>query len=371
MIEAALLEPSRVQGLAPAQWDLLVRQGRTSNLLARLADLLAQRGLLDGVPEAPRRHLQSAQRIAERQRLVTRWEVECIRRALAGATRQLTLLKGAAYVMAELPHASSRLFTDVDILVPRADLDAVESALLLNGWRGEAMSAYDHRFYRLWMHELPPMHHVRRGNSIDVHHTILPATARIRINTAALFEGLTALPALPDVHVLRPAEMLLHSATHLFHEGEFDNGLRDLFDLDALLRHHGSDAGFWPALIERAVALGLRRPLFYALRYSAAFLGTPVPAEVQDAAAAGAPGRAVLALMDFCYGRALQPAHGSCNSAEVRCARLLLYLRSHWIRLPTHLLVYHLGRKLVLRLLPEKDDPTQLPGAPGAPDAPH
>ena len=39
-------------------------------------------------------------------------------------------------------------------------------------------SAYDQRYYREWMHELPPLLHVRRQTALDVHHAIAPETAR-------------------------------------------------------------------------------------------------------------------------------------------------------------------------------------------------
>lgn len=37
------------------------------------------------------------------------------------------------------------------------------------------------------------------------------------------------------VFVLGHADIVLHSAAHLFHEGEWGSGLRDLVDLHALL----------------------------------------------------------------------------------------------------------------------------------------
>ena len=101
------------------------------------------------------------------------------------------------------------------------------------------------------MHEIPPMCHVRRGTTIDVHHTILPETARIKVNTLALLEAVVALPDYTNLFVLEPAEMLLHSATHLFHEGGLENGLRDLFDLDSMFRYFGDDPEFWNALVPR------------------------------------------------------------------------------------------------------------------------
>ncbi len=349
LIVQALLKPESVARLSGLQWDLLIRQGRRANLLARLALSLSRHGVREAVPQAARMHLLSAQRMAERQDLALRWEVECVRSALSATGVPVTLLKGAAYVMAGLPAARGRMFTDIDIIVPKARLGEVESALMLNGWQGTGHDAYDQRYYRRWMHEIPPMRHVRRGTTIDVHHTILPETARVKVNTPALLAGIVPLPGEQNLFVLQPVDMLLHSATHLFHEGEFASGLRDLFDLDSLLQAFGAAPAFWEQLVPRAVELGLTRPLYYALRFTTTMLDTSVPQAVLDAAAIGKPPRPLAGLMDECYWRALQPLHASTNVPGTRLARFLLYVRSHWIRMPFPLLVYHLGRKVFVR----------------------
>jgi hypothetical protein len=202
------------------------------------------------------------------------------------------------------------------------------------------------------MHEIPPMTHVRRGTTVDLHHSILPETARVKVDSGALLEGVIDIPDRPGVQVLQPVDMLLHSAAHLFQEGELDHGQRDLFDLDSLLRNFGADPGFWSALVPRARRLGLARPLHYAIRYTMMMLDTPVPPGVVNAAREGGPPSSVGWVMDFCYRRALQPIHASCDDRWTRLARLTIYLRSHWIRMPLYLLVYHLGRKALLRIKP-------------------
>jgi hypothetical protein len=209
------------------------------------------------------------------------------------------------------------------------------------------------------MHEIPPLTHRFRGTALDVHHAILPETARVKVNTAALFDALVAVAGHPGMHVLPPWDMFLHSATHLFHEGEFDSGLRDLFDLDSLLRHFGQSVpGFWDGLVPRARQLGLTRPLFYALRYTTRMLQTPVPAAVLQAAAAGGPPVGVRQCMDACYARALRPMHASSDGWWSGPARTALYVRSHWIRMPFLLLAYHLGRKALVK--PERDEPEKV-----------
>ncbi len=349
-IQALLLDPSTAAGLSLSQWDLLIRQGRAANLLARLAESLSQRGGSTTVPPAARLHLESALRIAERQDIALRWELACIADALDGNCERVALLKGAAYAALGLPFAATRIFSDVDILVPHADLARVETALLIHGWHFNDISPHDQRYYRRWMHELPPLHHRQRGTTLDVHHGLLPPTARLSLDRAALFEHWVDLPAFPGLCVLPPTSMLLHSAIHLFHEGEFGNGLRDLFDLDGLIRHFGPRSGFWHALLDHSARLGAGRPLFYALRMTTQVLATPVPDDVMRDRRLAPPAWPLALGMQHLYAQALRPDHDSCASAGRRVACWLLYLRSHWLRMPIGLLAAHLGRKAWRRL---------------------
>jgi hypothetical protein len=107
--------------------------------------------------------------------------------------------------------------------------------------------------------------------------------------------------------------------------------------------------------------LGLSRPLFYALRYTERLLQTPIPETVASAVQRASPGRLTLALMDFCYERGLRPNHASCDRRLTPVARLLIYVRAHWLRMPLHLLGAHLARKAWMRLITASDKP--LPGA--------
>ena len=351
LLLSALREPSQVDSLGPLQWDVLVRQARTANLLARLADLLlSEPQRAAHVPPAVRTHLESALCIARRQQLSSQWELTCIAQALQSASIRAVVLKGAAYAALGLPFAATRLFGDIDILVAEPDLAAAETALLIKGWAAGPMSDYDQRYYRRWMHELPPMHHRRRGTTVDVHHALLPRTARVKMDGSRLFDGLIPLPNHPGLWVLPPATMVLHSAIHLFHEGELGNGLRDLFDLDAMLRHFGTDPGFWWTLVETAQAMGGGRPLYYALAMTQRMLGTPVPAPTLIATRTMGPPAPLAGLMDWLFRQALVPVHPSCSSPSRRLAWLVLYVRSHWLRMPTLLLAAHLGRKVWRRI---------------------
>jgi hypothetical protein len=51
------------------------------------------------------------------------------------------------------------------------------------------MDPYDERYYREWIHELPPLRFPGRFLELDLHHTILPLTGRIQPDSAALLEA--------------------------------------------------------------------------------------------------------------------------------------------------------------------------------------
>jgi hypothetical protein len=344
----ALRAPTALAMFDLAQWDLLLRQAERCDMSAVVLYLAEEQGVLAALPDPVREQLEWVRARAERHRQAVAWEVMQIARTLAPLHLPLVLLKGAAYAMAGLPPARGRLFSDIDILVPSERLGEVEAALLLGGWVSNKQDAYDQRYYREWMHELPPMQHARRQTLIDVHHAILPRTAAARPDSARLRAAARPLPGNPGLHALAPVDMVLHSAVHLFYEGEFHHGLRGLFDIHRLLLHFGAQPGFWDELAPRARELELERPLFYALRYCSRLLHTPVPTSAMEATGAAHPNSALLALMDQLFSRVLLPAHPSCDDWFSETARFLLYIRGNWLRMPPLLLARHLFHKAIL-----------------------
>lgn len=345
LILQALQQPDAMISLSLADWDLLLRQARRASLLPSLRVLLDENGMIEQVPQQPREHLEWSRTLSERHTQAVHWEVMLIRDTLKKTGVPIILLKGAAYVLAKLPFAQGRLFSDIDIMVPKTSLNEVEAALMLHGWAISDLDAYDQRYYRTWMHELPPMQHVQRMTVIDVHHAILPETARLHPDPEKLRAAAQTLDGFENLMVLAPVDMVLHSATHLMHEGELHNGLRDLVDIDRLLRHFGTQPSFWPALAQRAKELGLTRPLFYVLRYTVQILRTPVPEDAVETAKTGSPNRFTLALMDTLFSRALMPDHPSCTDWLTGISRWLLFVRANWLRMPPILLARHLFHK--------------------------
>lgn len=328
--------------------ELLLRQARRAHLLSRVAELR-----LDcGTPlqsERVRHHLQSARLLCEANHRSVRWEMKQVLGILSERDIPVCLLKGSAYVAGGAAAARGRTFSDIDILVPKERLDETQHAFLANGWMYTKFDPYDQKYYRRWMHELPPLRHMERGTELDVHHTIVPPTAKINLDVKKIWATAIEVEGMPGLYVPSDLDLILHSAVHLFNDGEFENGLRDLSDIDLLIRACSQEANFWVHLLDRAVDLDLKIPLFHALRYASQLLGTPVTEEVNNRMKSWGPGTVRQPIMDALFLRGLMPDHPTCNDRWSGLARWLLYVRSHWLRMPPVLLVQHLTRKAFRR----------------------
>ncbi len=323
---ALLADPSRATDLDTKGWTGILCAARAERLLASLAHRLDGLDLPDDVQSV----LDSAHADAEVGRTEALWEAEMARRALAPLGVPVVLLKGVAFVAAGLGAGQGRLIGDLDILVPRDRLDEVEAALLAAGWEWVKPDPYDDEYYRRWMHELPPLIHRDRDRMIDVHHTILPLTARPTPDAAGLIAA--SVPLENGLRTLCPEDMIVHAAAHLLADGDLTGGLRNLWDIDRLVREFENEA-FWAKLDARVQLHGLAEAVTRSLRLCTDLFGTPIPARHDRWHRKDKWYRARLLARDG-WGR---PTH--------RLIRFVFYVRSHWLRMPPLMLARHLWKK--------------------------
>lgn len=346
----ALRDPASTKALDADGWTALLAMARAEQLIGTLARRLL--GL--PVPDAVARILEEARINAEYQRRSALWEADCARRALANYPGKVVLMKGTAYAAAGLKASEGRHIGDLDIMVARDDLSVVEAALLAGGWEWVKPDPYDDAYYRDHMHELPPLIHKERDRMIDVHHTILPLTARPKPDAAAMLADATFLnPVRPELAEGRegarerastssartdglcffsPTDMVIHSAAHLFADGELDGGLRNLWDIHCLLTEFGDEA-FWPALKSRARHHLLWPAVHRASRLAHHLYRTEIPTDWRNGHQ-----------LDKYYIRRLT-ARDNWGRGSRRFTRLIFYIRSHLLRMPPLMLACHLWVK--------------------------
>jgi hypothetical protein len=347
---AVINDASVLPRLPPERLDLTLRLLRRSRLLGRVAYRLRSSGEIESLPWVIHDQLASALVVAEARERIALWELDRIAVVLDGMDDvPVVAMKGCAYLLVGTPNAGGRIFADVDLMVPEERLGDVEQRLRSRGWQLADVDDYDERYYRQWAHELPPMSHPERGVELDLHHNIVMRTARLKPSAALLLEAARPVPG-SRFKVLAPVDMVLHAMAHLFAGGEMDDALRELVDIDSLIRHFSAtEPRFWESLGQRSAALDLMRPAFYALHFARALLGTPVWESVAHSAREGAPSSPVLWTMGRLTPHGLFPRNPDRRSHLTAVARLLLYMRSHAVKMPAGMLAKHLSYKYLTR----------------------
>lgn len=337
-----LRNPEMVGTLSYLAWEALLASSQHARLTASLSYRIEDKGLKGEVPQKVWTHFEASRVFADFRNRQILWELNRVQRALRQVDFEVIALKGGAYLLLDLPLARGRLPADLDILVRKENLPAMEKLLLDEGWQPTKLDDYDQRYYREWMHEIPPLRHPERQVEVDVHHALLPMTARIHASPELLWSSARPVEG-SRFRVMGPEDLTLHAIVHLFYDSDFDNRLRDLLDIDELLRFHASqDETFWSRLIQRAEDHGLTRPLAYALHICSRILDTPVPEHLR---LAGTIHPWLLKWMELLICRALLPQTGHHFAPIDATARWLLYVRSHYLRMPLRLLLPHLARK--------------------------
>ena len=342
ILTRVLADSQQIERLSPEELSRLLDAATAARLLGWVVERCRAQPLRHDIPAWLRDRLLTADAQAAGYERTLRWEIDRLIRAFYGTNQPWVLLKGAAYVAAGLPPGHGRRVADIDVLVPRTDLPRVEAILKEHGWELPEIDPYDERYYREWMHELPPMVHRERKSIVDVHHAILPGTGRLHPSSDRLLERAVAAG---DARVLCPSHMVLHAAAHLFHDGEIAGAIRDLVDLDQLLRCFGCEELFWDDLLSEARALNLTRPAYYALHYARRWFSTPVPDAVLREIRRWAPPAPIDRLMSALVERSIATAAGKGSSLGV----FALYVRSHWLRMPPLQVFRHLTRKAFRR----------------------
>lgn len=343
---AALLQvvrqPETLAELTAEDLGAVLRGLAKAGLLAHLGRQLQAREMLSKLPSAVQDRFEASLVFAADNERRLRLGMHLAGRALGQADMPVVVLKGGAYLLEGFPNAAGRLSSDLDLMVPKDRLAEAEALLHRAGWISKPEDSYEDHYYRAWMHELPPLLHPHHDITLDLHHTISPPSGRLKLDANKLFDQAVPLPDGSPFLRLCDEDLVLHLCVHSFHDGEFHSGLRELVDLDGVLRVLEKKAGFWNRLIARAAELALVRPLYYGSHFAGRLMATPVPSEVHRYLAIAAPLPPARWLVEWAMEKALLPDLRDRPSWPRRLAESVILVRAHWLRMPPLMLLQHL-----------------------------
>ena len=238
-------------------------------------------------PDDVRLHLRAATVRLTARALVMAAELGAILRACTAAGLACAPLRGAALAERLYGDACARPAGDIDLLVRRADLDAVEATLGTLGYRSVDRRA---GFAREFSYTLEMARDAHGGIVVEPHWTLAYPPFADALDMERVWARCRAGRVVGQPALLLASEaMLLNLCLHLVHKAP-DVPLLWLLDVDRLVRRE-ADAIDWDELLVLARGARVERQVAAGLRHVAGLFATPVPPAVMAAldAAGSAP----------------------------------------------------------------------------------
>ncbi|GAC33127.1 nucleotidyltransferase family protein [Paraglaciecola polaris] len=320
------------------QWEQLLRILRGADMLGSFYYFLDKNAQLSNVPDFAIAHLRSAKRYSDRQVQQISAETDILQQTLQTVDCRPIFLKGAAYVLNKSSNHLGRVMTDIDILVPKADLESVENALKLDGWIEKVLDDYDQQYYRKWAHELAPFTHPERGATLDVHHTIIPPISGITVPESFLFNENIVLE--DGKETLSESMVILHCLVHLFYNEDYEKSFRDILDIHLLLLDYERNEDISQICV-LARNLGFNKEFYYACSITDQLFRTQRVAAVNSCITPFIDTRLTNFFIRNIILAALIPSHDLLDKRWNKLARYIMFLRGHFLKMPLGVLVPH------------------------------
>ena len=257
---ASIADLARRQGVAPL---LFWRLGQRDNDIERGG----------GVPQEVMEELRQDLHAAAVQGMLAEQQLATVLGALSAVEVPAVVVKGAA--LGDLyPDPALRLYGDLDIMVPEAQLDMAERALNRLEYHCFASKTW-------WLdrfHHLPPMVSESGGLLIELHWRLDYQEEKGRLPTEDLWAR--AVPwTVHDQPALRldAVDTLLHLCRHAVVQHRVYGAFRSLCDLAQITAGWGQEE--WETLGQRALDYELARPVYLMLVLAEQVLNLSMPAE--------------------------------------------------------------------------------------------
>jgi len=201
-------------------------------------------------------------------------ECERLLPVLAGEDWRPVLLKGGALALGTYARQTDRWFLDLDVLVPRAEVDRVCARLETAGYR-HLRGKRDPLFYEKYH-----LHNIMlgpQGSVLEIHWDLTLPGSVYRHDVAGVFDRAeTCTLGRYDVLCAAPVDQVLHGVYQNIADGFVD--LRRVLDLVLLARR--LEPADWRYLVEESQRTGMAKALYLSLHNMKCIAGQDVPAGV-------------------------------------------------------------------------------------------
>ncbi|BFT31005.1 nucleotidyltransferase family protein [Alteromonas sp. D210916BOD_24] len=336
----AFITPSLLKALNVKEWNSLVFVLRKEKMLARFYERIKQVASVEMIPADARRHFSNAALMSEKQNKMAVIEAKGLQTSLSTTADYLVFLKGAGYAIADHVASKGRLYSDIDLVVPKKDLRDVESTLTIFGWIGKELDDYDERYYREWSHEIPPLYHHRRGTVLDVHHNFIPPVSGVKFDIEKFIHNYSH--KVGELTILTEPAMFYHSAIHLLLNEDNSSAFRDITDL--YLIAHEEPATIFENVMAIAKEFGFEKVCLTAFSILSRRFDITLPVDAQRQISQGL--RGVAHIEAKLLEAVTMPKHSDLIEGNLPVYQFLAEVRAHWLKMPIGVLCSHIAVKV-------------------------
>jgi len=243
----------------------------------------SRHGTLPALPLKAQAELRTAYAQSWKANQILLLELESLAAELKRAHLPAVLLKGANFALRLYPDLGARPMSDLDLLVPFAQIEqAVEIAKKL-GFEDSAPEAAPHLNqllgHAVWMYA------PQRRAALEIHYTLAASAAFKYAAPLNWFWGQTqplAHPRYAALLTFSPQGNLLYAAAHaMLQHGGKSAPLRWFVDMDLLLRKYEHEIN-WQNLLEEAQRIAWISALRAGLEQTQRYFASPIPPEAQE-----------------------------------------------------------------------------------------
>jgi len=272
--------------LVTSEWDELLATIEREGMVGICYDSLRRSKLPTPVPSDILSYLEETYRKTQVKNVMLREELRSVLKRMNTAGIPVIALKGAALSELVYRDIGLRQMCDLDLLVRPEDTERAVSILQAANYfrisKPELQSGFDRLFrVEVELRSPPPCMH-----QVEIHWRLLaPLFACRFVNHSDVWERATPVNLVEQpAYTLGPEDWVLHQAAHAFYKHRHI-GLRNLFDLDRLVRYLDQRLN-WDKLLEIGRAFHWLPALAAVLPQCMEFFGTPIPEQVVQAALA-------------------------------------------------------------------------------------
>jgi hypothetical protein len=278
--EANRISGERLTALTHSEWLELLQTTSRQHVTGLLYHNLNVRGYLPAVPEEIALEMKAAYMHTVGRNLQLYGELKRIVQVFQEVSIPVIGLKGIVLADRVYDNLAPRLIGDLDLLVPRAQLEQAARLILALGYAPE--KPYFPEVDTAVSPHLTPFSKKGVG-SLELHWTITDPRKHYCIDEAELWER--AVPARlgdTDILSLSPEDLLLHLCLHTSYQHQFAFGLRTICDIGRVIQHYDQSLD-WEQVLARARRWNWVRGTYLALRVANETLGAAVPPQTMRA----------------------------------------------------------------------------------------